>query len=276
MLSSIDSIIKEFSSFKVEFSDTHHQNGNPFEKGIGPGVKINSYSSLNEYDKKCKSSFVLAKIEIETYVLNERNKIIAILELEEKQILLRTLVQTFLPEDIDLILIGMDSYIPINHFDELEAGVRDKMFYFVKLSRELIHSLVEFIRQKLKLIKKSLKLQGISQMEIQFPEDSSSKNQVGFKGKFPKLYWNRSDTDLLELIISLYECGCIKSDSGEFTQTMAIQIAEELFNCSIKNPNIKIHKAGARIKKLSPFLEELQVSYGKRLKRLDTEKQKNK
>jgi hypothetical protein len=276
MLLVLESIIQEFSSFKVEFSTTSIKQVSPFEKDIGPGIKINSYSSINEYDKRCKWFVESVKIEVDDFISNEKNKLNVILILEEKMIILRTFIQTYMPEDINLILFGIDFKIPAQSTDIFSHGLKEKISYFVQLSRELINTLVEFIRQKLRLVKKVIKMEGNTQYQIPFPESNSPDFRKSVKDHFPKMVWARSDMDLLELIISMHETGCIKTHTGEISQTMAIQVAEEIFNRPIKNSNVKIHKAGARVKSPAPFLEELLESYSKRLKRLEFEKQSNK
>jgi hypothetical protein len=275
MLLVLESIIQEFSSFKVEFSTKSIKKGSPFEKDIGPGIKINSYSSINEYDKRCKGFVESVKIEVDDFIASEKNKLNVILILEEKLIILKTFIQTYMPDDINLILFGIDYKIPSHYSDIFANGLKEKISYFVQLSRELINTLVEFIRQKLRLVKKVIKMEGNTQYQIPFPESNSTDFRKSIKDNYPKMEWARSDMDLIELIISMHESGCIKSHSGEFTQTMAIQVAEEIFNRTIKDSGVKIHKAGARVKSAAPFLEELLESYLKRLKRLDFEKQSN-
>lgn len=276
MLSVLDSIIQEFSSFKIEFSTSTPKKGNPFERDIGPGIKINSYLSLNEYDKKCKQFINAVKTEIDAFISVEKNKMSVMLELEEKLILLRTLVQTYMPDDMNLILLGLDIRIPLHYMDVIESGFKEKMTFFVKLSREFINIIVEYIRQKIKLVKKTLKFEVNPQYQIHFPDNSSSNFFKSIKFNYPNMEWARSDTDLIELIISLHELGCIKGHTGEFTQTMAIKVGEDLFNRPLKDFGIKIHKAGARVGKKPSFLEELLGAYSNRLKRLELEKQSNK
>lgn len=275
MLLVLESIIQEFSSFKVEFSTTSTKKGSPFEKDIGPGIKINSYSSINEYDKRCKGFVESVKIEVDDFIASEKNKLNVILILEEKMIILKTFIQTYMHDDINLILFGIDCKIPSHYTDIFANGLKEKISYFVQLSRELINTLVEFIRQKLRLVKKVIKMEGNTQYQIPFPETYNLDFGKRNKDHFPIIEWTRTDTDLLELIISLIESGSIKARNGDLTQTMAIKMFEQFFNRIIKDSGIKIHKAGARVKKPAAFLGELLESYAKRLKRLELEKQSN-
>jgi hypothetical protein len=275
MLSVLDSIIQEFSSFKIEFSTSKPKKGNPFERDIGPGIKINSYQSLNEYDKKCKNFIREVKSEIELFISIEKNKINVMFELEEKLILLKTLVQTYLPEDMSLIFLGLDIRIPLHFFESIENGFKEKLTYFVKLSREFINILVEYIRQKLKLLKKAIKFEVNPQYHIKFPDPTTTDLVTRIKDFFPGLEWIRTDTDLVELIIGLHESNCVKTQTGELTQSMAIATAEKILNREIKHSAVKIHKAGNRLKNPAAFLEEVLGNYLKRIKKLEADKQTN-
>jgi hypothetical protein len=73
------------------------------------------------------------------------------------------------------------------------------------------------------------------------------------------LIWTRSDTDLLELIIGLYEQGAIQNETKNLTQKDAIKAFSELFGKEIKDPYKKLNAARARKKEeVVPFLVKLQ------------------
>jgi hypothetical protein len=82
------------------------------------------------------------------------------------------------------------------------------------------------------------------------PENSQS-NQGSLR-------WSKSDTDLLELIMSLYELGAIQNEDKNLTKEEAIQAFSNFFGKEIKDHYKKLNAARNRKKDDPDFLLKLQ------------------
>lgn len=86
-----------------------------------------------------------------------------------------------------------------------------------------------------------------------------------------KLIWNRSDTDLLELVTALYESNAVKTDSGKFTKKELQSALEWMFNHPVKGAGAKLTKARDRKLEPSVFMEELKQAFSRYVLRKDDE-----
>ena len=87
--------------------------------------------------------------------------------------------------------------------------------------------------------------------------------------KEQKLRWNRSDTDLLELVTALYESNAVKTDSGKFTKRELQSALEWMFNHPVKGSGAKLTKARDRKLEPSVFMEELKQAFSRYVLRKD-------
>jgi hypothetical protein len=86
-----------------------------------------------------------------------------------------------------------------------------------------------------------------------------------------RLLWNRSDTDLLELVTALYESNAVKTDSGKFTKKELQSALEWMFNHPVKGSGAKLTKARDRKLEPSIFMEELKQAFSRYVLRKDDE-----
>lgn len=77
----------------------------------------------------------------------------------------------------------------------------------------------------------------------------------------PKLFWQGSDVDLLELVSALYESGVIRSDRFQLRRKELLGAFESLFNLTIKDSAVKLSQAKGRKKEIAPFLERLKQCF---------------
>jgi hypothetical protein len=75
------------------------------------------------------------------------------------------------------------------------------------------------------------------------------------------LVWNKTDTDLLELITALIETKSISNSKGNLSRKDAIGILTEVFNHNIKDAESKLSRATERKKDISPFLASLKDAF---------------
>ncbi len=76
-----------------------------------------------------------------------------------------------------------------------------------------------------------------------------------------EIIWQKSDTDLLELITALIQSGSINNVSKDLTRKDTIRLFETFFNCTIKDAENKLSKATARKIDQTPFLNTLTKSF---------------
>lgn len=89
------------------------------------------------------------------------------------------------------------------------------------------------------------------------------KNEENIKSLPVKseIIWQKSDTDLLELITALIQSGSIKNETKNLTRKDAIRIFENFFNCKIKDAENKLSKATARKIDQAQFLNTLTRAF---------------
>ncbi len=75
------------------------------------------------------------------------------------------------------------------------------------------------------------------------------------------LVWNKTDTDLLELITSLIESGSIQNRTKDLTRKEAIEIFSNIFNLEIKDAESKLSRATSRKKDVAHFLTTLKETF---------------
>lgn len=86
-----------------------------------------------------------------------------------------------------------------------------------------------------------------------------------------QLLWNRSDTDLLELVTALYESGAIRPSSGKFTKKELQVTLEKAFSHSVKGSGSKLTRARDRKNETAIFMEELKQAFSNYVTRKDSE-----
>ncbi len=278
MLAAFASIIEEVSSLKVEINSTSQILLNNFENQFDPGIKINSYSTIGEFREKSISIFEIIKLEILAFIQGNTKTFDVIEELKENINYIHEIRRLYLPENLELILLNVKCEVSGKDWNKIEVGLRKKLNYFILSVRELINCIEDFIRRKIKSLKKAIKIQ-FNKDQLQLFEkgklDYNDIPSLGVKEKKPKLIWNRSDTDLIVLITALLESDSISISNGNLTQSMAIKLWGNMLNISIKDENIKLHKAR---NKANPgaYFEELSTYFNNKIKTLDADRKRTK
>jgi hypothetical protein len=133
--------------------------------------------------------------------------------------------------------------------DESKFHKRDEVILFVSSKIIADH----------KLVLESTKLLIQNQIKIVEKLDNNS-----FAVKGPKeydLFWNKSDTALLELITALLETRSISNIKGNLSRKEAIEQLSQMFNKEIKDPESKLTRATSRKKDISPYLASLKEAF---------------
>lgn len=279
MLPAFKSIINEISVLKIEWTPEKKQNVNLFEEDPDPGLKINSYASVCQYRRYLGKCYRHTKCEIEREIAQIMDTKLSIIKLEEFRFTLLENQDHYLPDNFALIMGNVKLKKPVNNRGLDDAVLRQKVKIFVGELRQLIHSLVVFIRHKIKIYKKLILPYelppGIGPVKQAHELPKQETLFPGLNGSFPKLYWNKTDNDLLELILALVESDSIRMEGGKIKQNVAIKFGEQLFNHPIKSPHIKISKLSDRIKDDSRFMLRLDNTLQIRKDRLESEKERN-
>ncbi len=273
MIVSLKSIINEISSLKVEWTPKQRTRLNLFEEDPDPGLKINSFASVCQYRSYLEKYYVSAKREIEEEISHILDSKLSIMRLEEYRFLLNENMQHYLPDNFNLILGNLAIKIPTFKANSKDLVLKQKLEIFVSELKQLINRLVEYIRHKIRIFKKLILPYETDKLNHK-PKPSNTEFNQGklFADKdiaMPKLYWNKTDADLLELVLAIVVSNSIRTESGAITQRMAIRYVEVLFNHEIKSPNIKINKLGERLKDESSYLWKLDNSLLTRKQQLE-------
>jgi hypothetical protein len=277
MTTALKSIINEISNLTIEWTPKQKTKLNLFEDDPDPGLKINSFSSVCQYRMYLEKFYVTAKREIEEEISLILDSKLSIIKLEEYKFHLNENLQLYLPDNLNLILGRLIIKIPSFKRDARDLVLRQKVEFFVIELRQLINRLVEFTRHKIKIFKKLiLPHEGQNVNSPSKPLQNKTKQESLFpiiEKTYPKLFWNKTDSDLLELVLALVESNAIITESGSVKQNMAIRFSEDLFNRRIKSAHIKIHKLGERMKDDTRFMMKLDKTLIARKQRLDQEKE---
>lgn len=121
-------------------------------------------------------------------------------------------------------------------FNECQVGFAISSYLFIL--NKTIGKVISYIKPRLKVIKKT----------DDYVVINSSHSDQDIK-------WSKSDTDLLELIVSLHESGAIQNSTKNLSQKEAIEIFCELFQKEIKDPYKKLN--AARIRYKDTFMDKL-------------------
>jgi len=111
-------------------------------------------------------------------------------------------------------------------------------------------STVQEIINELKGVQKRLSLE-----QIKIP------GLVMDKGEMNTLKWQKTDTDLLELVTALFESGSITNSTKDLTRKEAINSFMQFFGVEIKDAESKLSRATNRKKDVSQYLTNLKTTF---------------
>ncbi len=174
------------------------------------------------------------------------------------QMRLNTIKNSFRETSVDIpeegntaILRNSNAKISANDQDLLNIPYSGDWVFFVlssywKVQLKGVSKIIDYINVRREIIEKS--------------DDyvKAISDHQSFSGL---LTWEASDTDLLELIVSLLESKAIQNSSKSLTRKEAIEAFCMIFNLEIKDAESKLSRATERKKDLSPFLSKLKDSF---------------
>jgi hypothetical protein len=260
-------IEREISTRKIEIKAKPKLSLNAFGNEQESFLSVNSYIRVSDYwSHLCRiinRTKEIIKAEHDLCV----DPLSALDLLEEYHLYLCELRKMHLPENKELILDGIDSMrlIPGRYAEDISEIIEKKVLHFWEIQKIAIHGLEDFLERKIKSsglrirlykgkdltpLTNPLKFKQTEQLEL-FEQDTS---------RSPKLFWTRTDTDLIELITALRKVNAIKSENGNLTKKQFLEIFEVLLNHPIKGASVKLSKIKYRKGKPVIFLYELYES----------------
>lgn len=140
---------------------------------------------------------------------------------ENSNIIIKEISENILPEDLYL-------KFALSRYWELQIPIIERLLKIIEIRKAIIEKNDDYVK-----------------------EIDSLKTQ-------PTLLWSKSDTDLLELIIALYESGAIQNTTKDITQKEAIQVFSDFFGKEIKDQYKKLNAARSRKKEDPGFIIKIQ------------------
>ena len=264
---------REISVRKVEMKIKTKSRVNLFENENSTLFSINSFIHPHEYWQHLNQISSRIRSQVEADHTRFQNLIDCLDFLEFLYSDLRGLRSTYLPDNFDLILGGIkiDGILKYRNDHSILEALKRKVQYFVEIQKMLVASLEEFLARKIRSIQNRFKL---IHSGVKTPIQNSSEV---FTENFPsemendRLIWNKSDTDLLELITALFETKAIRSSSGKFNKKDLQLRFEKLFNHSIKGAGSKLTRARDRKTESAIFMDELKTAFSNYVARKDIE-----
>jgi len=133
MKNPIKTVVEELSSRKVEWSSKQRIKINLFEEELDPGIKINSFVSVNQYRRHLAQIYEEFKIYVETEVSLCHDFIMQLLLLEDYMIFVLENKHMHLPSNSDFIFYSFEFNIP-THQKNINEESKKKTAIFHKCS----------------------------------------------------------------------------------------------------------------------------------------------
>lgn len=257
-------IEREISTRKTEIKSKLNSSLNAFGNDQESIFSINSYVRASDYWKHMYRMCNKAKLAIEAkhdLCLDLRSTLSL---LEEHHLYLYELRKMYLPKNKDFILDGVEfaRLIPSKYITDYSEILKKKILHFSEIQKTVVRGLEEFLERKIKsterhiqlfqgkdsdLVLRPVKFKQTEQLEL---FDQSQQSDI-------KLFWTRTDTDLIELITALLKVKALKTSTGSANRKQLQSAFEGLFNHPIKGASVKLSKIKYRKGKPVVFLYEL-------------------
>lgn len=149
----------------------------------------------------------------------------------------------------------------INFWIDLKYKFQRWKLEFTKKQMQIVHKLSPNFEQNCDL--EIARLEAQIEMETKYrPQNRSTNREIVSPTQSTDFLWNGSDTDLLELMTSIYELELIvRKDRKKATQKELIGLFEKLFDLEIKDPRSKLSKTVHRKKGEPNILERMVRAY---------------
>jgi len=127
---------------------------------------------------------------------------------------------------------------------------RDSKLIEYEKKKKAVSELIKILNDFQKKLQKKLSLE-----QIKIPGLTMDK------GEMNTLKWQKTDTDLLELVTALFESGSITNSTKDLTRKEAINAFLQFFEMEIKDAESKLSRATSRKKDVSQYLTNLKTTF---------------
>jgi hypothetical protein len=266
-------VVREISVRKVEMKIKSKSRVNLFENENYTLFSINSFTHPIDYWKHINDITARVREQVELQYSQIDNLLGRLDFLELLYSDLRGIHATYLPEKRDLLLdsIQIVGILKYRNDRAILEVLKEKTLDFVEIQRTVITTLEEFLVRKIRSVHVRIKLlqSNFNFSHAIFEKNESRKSDQLELIENDSLVWNRSDTDLLELITALYESKSIISKNGKFTKKQLQTIFERLFHHTIKDAGSKLTRARDRKTETAVFMEELKNAFSNYVSKKD-------
>jgi RteC protein len=270
-------IEREISTRKIEIKSKLNSSLNAFGNDQESIFSINSYVRASDYWKHMYRMSNKAKLAIEAkhdLCVDLRS---ALSLLEEHHLYLYELRKMYLPKNKDFILDGVEfaRLVPSKYATDYTEILKKKALHFSGIQKTVVRGLEEFLERKIKSTERHILLfQGKDPNLIPKPVKFKQTEQLRLfeqsQESDTKLFWAKSDTDLVELITALFEANALRSNNGRVTKKQLHIVLESIFNNPIKEVRAKLYKIKCRKGKQDLFLHELKTAFLDGISRIQT------
>jgi hypothetical protein len=267
MVNSLELILEEISKAEVKLGkNTGRIAVNLFDYQDVIELNFNGYSSLIAYDHHCESLLQRLKEQIDQRLaeVNSREIVVHDIDLLVHEVVSqeKRYFPKKSPEDWFLKL-----HFQIKHQREMIADeiVNRSILRYIKIQQRLLERTRELLVHRTSYLRSSTSLGAQS-----YPNQQNTSIQVAANGQVQMfqdstyqspLVWNRSSSDLLELVIALHRSKAISSTHGPILQKDLIELFTRILNKPLKHSNQFISALKRRKKENSSFTLELHTQY---------------
>ncbi|MDA9791626.1 RteC domain-containing protein [Schleiferiaceae bacterium] len=266
MVNSLELILEEISKAEVKLGrNTGRVALNLFEYQEVVELSFNGHSSLVDYDHHCESLLQGLKDQIDSRLSEVASREVVVQDIE---LLMHEVISQEKryfpkrsPEDWYLKL-----HFKIKHQKEKisEDIVQQSILRYLNLQKRLLERTKELLKHRTALLRSNTTLLNPQ------PEQSNNTLPVAPNGQvelfhenpgFSPLVWNRTSSDLLELVIALHRSNSISLSTGPIHQKDLIAIFSRFLNKELKFSNQVISALKRRKKPETSYTLELHQQY---------------
>ena len=226
-------IVSEISVRKVEMKMKSKPRLNLFENESDSLFSINSFVNAGDYWNHLNAIASRAKNQVESDIQRCKDMLSSLDFLETLHSELRDIRNSHLPENTEILLSSVKAEGLIKYrFDGSQFDtLKKKTLHFIELQKTVIVALEDYLLRKIRSTQSRFRLMQTASVSTIPPPTFPVRGALDTAEEpaIQQLLWNRSDTDLLELVTALYESGAIRPSSGKLTKRELQQALEKVY-----------------------------------------------
>lgn len=268
-----DEVVREISVRRVEMKMKAKFRVNLFQNENASLFSINSFVNASDYWQHLSQISFRVRNKVEADYRGFKDLLDSLDFLHFLYSDIRGIRAAYLPDNQELVLdsLQVDGLFKYRQEISLKDVLVKKVMHFFELQKMMVTSIEQYLSQKIRSIQERFRLLRES-LSFRAAGNSNTVMPNAESNAYPEqneLVWNRSDTDMLELITALYESKSVKSNSGKLNKKVLQQAFEKLFHHTIKGAGAKLTKARDRKNQQAVFMEELKNAFSNYVTRKD-------